>query len=192
MKKSLLGIVVLVVVLGLSLISTYNRLTTKTQNIDKQWAQVEIQYQKRFDLIPHLVNSVKDIFEPEQEVFIAIAHARTQYTAAETFDEKIQAAIKAESALTGLFVIMRNYSLQFNPAVLDLIDELAETENRVNVGRRRFNNLVKDYNATIKRFPINLTASIFNFDKRALFKAVEATQPVPSDSSGRDGASGSW
>jgi len=190
MKKSLLGIVVLVVVVGLFLISTYNRLVTKTQNIDEQWAQVETQYQRRFDLIPGIVNSVKGIFEQEQEVFIAIAHARTQYTGAKTIDEKIQAAIEVESALAGLFVIMRNYSLQFNPAVLGLIDELAETENRVNVGRRRFNNLVKDYNTIIKRFPVNLTASIFNFDKRTLFKAVEATQPAPSDSSGRDGASG--
>ena len=179
MKKSLLGIVVLVVVVGLFLISTYNRLVTKTQNIDEQWAQVETQYQRRFDLIPGIVNSVKGIFEQEQEVFIAIAHARTQYTGAKTIDEKIQAAIEVESALAGLFVIMRNYSLQFNPAVLGLIGELAETENRVNVGRRRFNNLVKDYNTTIKRFPVNLTASIFNFDERTLFKAVEVTQSAP-------------
>lgn len=189
MKKFLPRVIALVAIIGLSLFFTYNHLAAKTQNIDEQWAQVETQYQKRFDLIPHLVNSVKDIFEPEQEVFIAIAHARTQYTGAKTIDEKIPAAIEVESALAGLFVIMRNYSLQFNPAVLDLINELAETENSVNVGRRRFNNLVKDYNITIKRFPSNLIASIFNFDERALFKTVEVAQPAPSDSPGRGGAS---
>jgi len=179
MKKFLPRVVTLVAIIGLSLVFIHNNLATKTQNIDHQWAQVETQYQKRFDLIPHLVNSVKDIFEQEQEVFIAIAHARTQYTGAKTIDEKIQATIEVESALAKLFVIMRNYSLQFNPAVLGLIDELAETENRVNVGRRRFNNLVKDYNTTIKRFPVNLTASIFNFDERTPFKAVEVTQSAP-------------
>ncbi len=189
MKKSLPRVVALVAIIGLSLVFTYNNLATKTQNIDKQWIQVETQYQKRFNLIPHLVNFVKDIFEQEQEVFIVIAHARTQYTGAKTIDEKIQAVIEVESALVGLFVIMRNYSLQFNPAVLGLIDELVETENRVNVHRIHFNNLVKDYNATIKRFPINLIASIFNFNERVLFKAVEATQPAPSDSSDRGGAS---
>lgn len=182
MKKSLLGLLAFIVIIAFSLMGTYNNLVTKTQNVDGQWAQVETQYQRRFDLIPNLVNSVKDIFEQEQDVFGAIAQARTKYTGAKGVNEKAQAATEVESALGRLLVIVENYpQLQSNTAVLGLMDELAGTENRVSMERKRFNDLVRDYNTTIKRFPTNLIANMFNFEARAFFEAVEA-----------GGASGSW
>ncbi len=181
MKKSLLIIVAIVAVIGLSLVSTYNNLVTKTQNIDGQWAQVETQYQRRFDLIPNLVNSVKGLFEQEQDVFGDIAKARQNYAGASSVDQKAQAASQVESALGRLLVIVENYpQLQSNTAVLGLMDELAGTENRVSVERRRYNDIVKDYNTTIKRFPTNLIANLFNFDVRAFFEAVEAAEEAPT------------
>ncbi|AKM79505.1 MAG: LemA protein [Candidatus Beckwithbacteria bacterium GW2011_GWB1_47_15] len=180
MKKFLLGLGVLVVLVGLSLVSTYNSLVAKTQNIDNQWAQVETQYQRRFDLIPNLVNSVKGIFTQEQEVFGAIAEARTRYSGAGTIDAKAQAATDLESALGRLLVIVENYpQLQSNTAVLSLMDELAGTENRVSVERKRYNDQVRDYNTTIKRFPTNLIANSFNFDARAYFEATPEAEQAP-------------
>lgn len=180
MNKYVLGIVIILAVVGLSLISTYNSLIAKTQNIDGQWAQVETQYQRRFDLIPNLVNSVKGIFTQEQEVFGKIAEARQNYAGAKTVDEKAAAATQVESALGRLLVIVENYpQLQSNTAVLGLMDELSGTENRVSVERKRFNDIVKDYNTTIKRFPTNLIANMFNFDARAFFEAVEQAETAP-------------
>ena len=180
MKKFLLGLLAFAVIVGLSLSNTYNKLVTKTQNVDGQWAQVETQYQRRFDLIPNLVNSVKGAFTQEQEVFGAIAEARTRYSGAQSVDEKAQAATQVESALGRLLVVMENYpQLQSNTTVLGIMDELSGTENRVSVERKRFNDVVKDYNTTIKRFPTNLIASMFNFDARAFFEAVEAAKEAP-------------
>ena len=180
MKNILLGLLALVVIIGFSLTSTYNNLVTQTQKIDGQWAQVETQYQRRFDLIPSLVNSVKGIFEQEQDVFGTIAKARENYTGAKTVDEKAQAATQVESALGRLLVIVENYpQLQSNTAVLGLMDELSGTENRVSVERKRFNDLVRDYNTTIKRFPTNLLAGMFGFKDRAFFEAVEAAKEAP-------------
>jgi len=180
MNKTLLGLAVLVVVVGLSLVSTYNKLVTQVQNMDGQWAQVETQYQRRFDLIPNLVSSVKGIFTQEQTVFGDIAEARTRYSGAQTVNEKAQAASAVESALARLLVIVENYpQLQSNTSVLGLMDELSGTENRISVERRRFNDLVKIYNTTIKRFPTNLIAGMFGFEDRAFFEAVEAAEQAP-------------
>jgi len=180
MKKLLLGLAILVVIVGFSLVSTYNNLITKTQNVDGQWAQVETQYQRRFDLIPNLVNSVKGSFEQEQEVFGAIAEARTKYAGAQSANDKAQAAGEIESAFARLLVIIENYpELKSNETVLGLMDELAGTEHRISVERKRFNDLARDYNTTIKRFPTNLIANMFNFDAKAFFEAVKQAQTAP-------------
>ncbi len=180
MNKTLLGILGFIVIVGISLTNTYNSLVTKSQNLDAQWAQVETQYQRRFDLIPGLVNSVRGIFEQEQDVFGAIADARTRYSGAQTIDDKAQAATQVESSLSRLLVIMENYpQLQSNATVLGLMDELSGTENRVSVERKRFNDVVRDYNITIKRFPTNIIAGMFNFTERAFFEAVEAAEVAP-------------
>ena len=184
MKKLavILGAIGLIVVLGVvAAVGFYNGLVTKTTNIDGQWAQVETQYQRRFDLIPNLVNTVKGLFAQEQEVFGAISEARTRYGGATSVDDKVAAAGELEGALARLLVIIENYpEIKSDAAVTGLMDELAGTENRVSVERRRFNDLVKDYNATIKRVPGSLIAPMFGFSERAFFEAVEGSEAAPT------------
>ncbi|MBI3335215.1 MAG: LemA family protein [Candidatus Portnoybacteria bacterium] len=179
-KSPILWVIVIIVVIALWIIGAYNRFVSLNESIDAQWAQVEVQLQRRFDLIPNLVQSVKGIFGQEQAVFNAIAEARTRYTGAKTIDEKAQAAGQVESALARLLVVVENYpQLRSSQNVTQLMDELAGTENRIAVERRRFNELVRDYNIAIKRFPGNVFASIFGFGERALFEAGEEVREVP-------------
>jgi len=178
----ILGGLGLVIVLGVvSIVGFYNGLVTKTTNIDGQWAQVETQYQRRFDLIPNLVNTVKGLFGQEQEVFGAIAEARTRYSGASTVDNKAAAAGELEGALARLLVIVESYpEIKSDVVVVGLMDELAGTENRVSVERQRFNDLVKDYNASIKRIPGSLVAPLFGFSERAFFDAIEGSEMAPT------------
>ncbi len=178
----ILGVLGLIVVLGVvAVVGFYNGLITKTTNIDGQWAQVETQYQRRFDLIPNLVNTVKGLFEQEQKVFGEIAEARTRYSGATTVDEKAAAAGELEGALARLLVIVESYpEIKSDAAVVGLMDELAGTENRVAVERRRFNDLIKDYNKTIKRFPGNMLAPMFGFSERAFFQAAAGAEEAPT------------
>lgn len=180
MKKTWLIVAAIFLFLALTLVSFYNSLITKTQAIDNQWAQVETQYQRRFDLIPNLVNSVEGIMAQEQVVFGQIAEARTRYSGATTTEEKVKAATELESALGRLLVIMENYpQLRSAENVSQLMDELAGTENRIAVERRRFNDFVRDYNTSIKKFPANLIAGTFGFSERSYFEAAEGAQLAP-------------
>lgn len=161
-------------------IGTYNRFVSLNEGIDAQWAQVEVQFQRRFDLIPNLVESVKGIFEQEQNIFLAISEARTRYAGAGTVDEKAQAASRLEGALGRLLVIVENYpQLRSTETVSRLMDELAGTENRVATERRRFNEQVRDYNIAIKRFPGKILASMFGYESRLLLEATEGAEQVP-------------
>ena len=181
MKNSKLLIVITGLVLAaFSLMNFYNSLVGKSEAIDGQWAQVETQYQRRFDLIPNLVESVKGMMGQEKEVFETIAEARTRYAGATSIDEKVKAAGGVESALARLLVVMENYpELRSVENVTQLMDELAGTENRVAVERRRYNDLVRDYNIAIKKFPGNLVAGMFGFNERSFFEAVEAAEQAP-------------
>ncbi|MCX6005821.1 MAG: LemA family protein [Chloroflexi bacterium] len=173
------AVVVVGIIIAVSLMSMYNGLVTKSQAIDAQWAQVETQYQRRFDLIPNLVNSVKGMMKQEQAVFDAIAQARTQYGSATTVDAKAVAAGQVESALGRLLAIVENYpELKSSQNVTTLMDELAGTENRISVERQRYNELVKDYNTQIKTFPTNMLAGMFGFTEKQYFQSVSgAAQP---------------
>lgn len=180
MKKILLVVGAIVLVLGLSLVSFYNSLIVKTQGIDNQWSQVEVQFQRRFDLIPNLVKSVEGIMKQEKAVFGQIAEARTRYSGAKAIEDKVKAASEFESAIGRLLVVMENYpQLRSAENVTQLMDELAGTENRISVERRRFNDLVKDYNTTIKMFPGNLAARILGFSSRSYFEAVSEAEKAP-------------
>jgi len=181
MKKILLILAVVAVIGGLNLISFYNSLVAKTEAVDNQWAQVETQYQRRFDLIPNLVNSVKGIMKQEQTVFGLIADARTRYAGAGSTEEKAKAASQVESALSRLLVVMENYpELKSSVNVSQLMDELAGTENRIAVERKRYNDLVKEYNVVIKKFPAKLFAGMFGFTQRSFFEAVETAEQAPA------------
>lgn len=180
MKKStliILGVLALIVLWGFG---SYNGLVTLNERADAQWAKVETQYQRRFDLIPNLVASVEGIMKQEKDIFLAIAEARTRYAGAATPDEKAQAATQLEGSLGRLLVVMENYpQLQSSQNVRDLMTQLEGTENRISVERTRFNDEILAYNTAIKRFPRNIMASLFGFGERAYFKADEAAATAP-------------
>ncbi|OHA17721.1 MAG: LemA family protein [Candidatus Taylorbacteria bacterium RIFCSPHIGHO2_01_FULL_46_22b] len=179
-SKVWLIVLIVIVVAGLWLVFAYNGLVSTNEGVDTQWAQVEAQYQRRFDLIPNLVESVKGIMQQEQEVFGQIAEARSQYAGARTVDEKAAAAGQMESALGRLLVITENYpQLRSSETVSTLMAQLEGTENRVSVERNRFNELVRTYNLKVKRVPNNILASLFGFDERAYFEAAAGAEIVP-------------
>lgn len=180
MKKSTYIIIAVVVVVLLYGWTTYNGLVTGTVGIDGQWAQVEAQYQRRFDLIPNLVESVKGIMKQEVKVFSDIAEARTKYSGAMTVDEKARVAGQVESALGRLLVITENYpQLKSSETVQTLMSQLEGTENRVSTERKRFNDAVASYNLKTKRFPSNVLASLFGFSERAYLEAADGAENVP-------------
>ena len=176
-----IGAVVLVIlIIGGVLVGMYNGLVAKSQAIDAQWAQVETQYQRRYDLIPNLVSSVKGIMKQEQTVFDDIAQARTKYGSASTVDAKAEAAGQVESALGRLIAVVENYpELKSSQNVTELMDELAGTENRISVERRRYNDLVQDYNTQIKTFPNNMLAGMFGFTPKQYFQSVSGADQSP-------------
>ena len=172
--------IVIVLIVGGVFWGTYNSLVTKSQAIDAQWAQVETQYQRRFDLIPNLVNSVKGIMAQEKEIFEKISEARTRYGNAQTINEKAIAGGEIEVALGRLLAVMENYpQLRSVEAVTQLMNELAGTENRISVERKRYNELVRDYNTAIKKFPTGFLASVYNFDSRDYFQSVSGSNEMP-------------
>lgn len=187
MSKILGAVIIILVILTVGtialsglVIGTYNKLVASRLAYETQWAQVENQLQRRFDLIPNLTNAVKGIFNQEQKVFGAIAEARTKYSGATTVKDKVEASSNLEGALSRLLVVIENYpDLKSNAQVIGLMDELAGTENRISVERTRYNETVQYYNTEIKIFPTNIIAGIFNFQAAPLFKAAEGSQLAP-------------
>ncbi len=174
---TILGVVAVVALYSGSL---YNSLVQANENITGQWAQVETQYQRRFDLIPNLVNSVKGIMNQEKKVFGDLADARTRYAGATSVDDKVKAANDVESSLGRLLVIVENYpQLRSSETVLTLMSQLEGTENRISVERSRFNDVVRTYDTKIKRFPSNVFASFFGFKEKAYFESQPGAEKVP-------------
>src|SRR5437588_5786090 len=171
-------------VLVLALIATglsgcsYNKFTTQEEAIKAQWAQVQNQLQRRNDLIPNLVETVKGYATHEESVFKDIADSRAKLAGAKTPEETIQAANQQSAALARLLVIVENYpQLKANEQFNRLMDELAGTENRLAVARQRYNEAVQQYNTARRQFPGNLTAKMFSFKDYPFFEApVDARQ----------------
>ena len=180
MKKGLIIAAVVVVFALLYGFGTYNSLVTLNVNADTQWKQVETQYQRRFDLIPNLVESVKGVMKQETAVFTAIADARTRYAGATTPAQKAEAANQVESALGRLLVITENYpQLKSSDTVQTLMSQIEGTENRISVERTRYNDAVRAYNLKVMRIPSSLIAAMTGFDERAYFEAVEGSEVAP-------------
>ena len=136
--------------------------------------------QRRFDLIPNLVNSVKGLMTQEKTIFDNIAQARTKYGSAATVNEKAAAAGEIETALGRLLVVVENYpEIRSSTAVVGLMDELAGTENRISVERRRYNDMVRTYNTSVKTFPTNMIAGMFGFGEKEYFKSVSGADKAP-------------
>lgn len=178
----LLGILILFLVLGGSLSGSYNRLVTLNEGVDGAWAQVETVLQRRYDLIPNLVNTVKGFATQEREVFTEVTRLRSQWGSAQTTATKAQVAGRMEGTLSRLLLVAERYpDLKSNQNFLALQDELAGTENRIAVERRRYNESVRSYNTTARRFPTNLMAGLFGFERSsAYFEASEGAESAPS------------
>lgn len=180
MKRSswiILGVIALFVIW---VVASYNGMISARQRVDTQWAQVENQFQRRFDLIPNLEASVKGIFKQEQTIFLALAEARKAYAGATTQEQRVTAANQVETGLGRLLVIVENYpQLKSSETVQTLMAQLEGTENRVAVERGRYNETVQYYNVKILRFPGNIMAGLFGFKEKLLFKAIEGADQAP-------------
>lgn len=182
--------VVLLVILGIILISaiglysmvkgTYNELVTLDEGVKGKWAQVENQLQRRYDLVPNLVATVKGYAEHEKEVFIEVTEARSRVGSAGSVPEKMEANNQLAGALSRLLLVVERYpDLKANQNFIRLQDELAGTENRIATERMRFNDSVVVYNTKLRKFPTNIIAGFFDFEKGELFEAPEEAGTAP-------------
>ena len=180
MKKTWIIVLAVVAVVLLYGWSSYNRFVGANEAMDAQWKQVEVQYQRRLDLIPNLESTVKGITQQEQEVFGKIAEARSRYVNAKSVDEKVRAASGIETAFAGIFALAENYpQLRSAEAFTTLMAQLEGTENRVSVERKRFNEQVQALNVMTKRFPGNIMARLFGFAEREYFQAAAGSENAP-------------
>jgi LemA protein len=184
MKKGWIvgGVLLAVVVIGgMWLAGLRNGLVTANENVTASWAQVENVMQRRADLIPNLVNTVKGYAKQEQAIFTAVAEARAKLGGAQTVGQKINANNQLDSALSRLLVVVERYpDLKSNQNFQALQDELAGTENRIAVERLRFNEAVKNYNVLVTRFPNNLAAGVFGYQRRdEYFESTEGAKTAP-------------
>ncbi len=181
-KNKVLVIVLVVILLVIFwIVGKYNSFVVQNEGIDNQWAQVENQLQRRFELIPNVVNTVKGQTKQEKEVFGALAEARTRYAGSTTVDQKAAAAGQVESSLARLLVIAENYpDLKSSQAFHDLNVELEGTANRITVERQKYNDLVKNLNAYIKVFPNSIFAGIFGVGERAYFQVTDEAKVNPT------------
>lgn len=181
-------IVIILVVLALLFIPKYNSLVTAEESVDSKWAQVENQLQRRYDLIPNLVESVKGYANHEKEVIASITEARAQMGSAQSPKEQAVANDALNGALSRLLVVVENYpNLKADANFRQLMDELAGTENRLAVAREDYNNEVQTFNKTVKRFPGNLIAGMFGFEQKEYFKAAAGAEKAPSIDFGSSG-----
>lgn len=174
-------IIVVLAALGLWLWSGYNGLISANESVKTAWSQVETQYQRRFDLIPNLVNTVKGAADFEQETFTQVTAARSQWQNAGSRGEQITAAQNFDGALGRLLVTVESYpQLQATQAFRDFMVQLEGTENRIATARRDFNESVRTFNVRVKRFPTNLIAGMFGFDEEQFFEAVAGSDQAPN------------
>lgn len=164
-------------------IGTYNSLVAKQEAAKTAWSQVENQYQRRFDLIPNLVETVKGFAKQEREVLTEVTRLRSQWGAARSsgdIGQAQQAARGLDTVLSRLLLVAERYpELKSNQNFLKLQDQLEGTENRISVERRRYNLTVQDYNTKIRRFPTSLLASMFGFSRMELFEAETGAERAP-------------
>jgi LemA protein len=185
MRKTSIAVLLTAMAIGLSGCS-YNTFVGQEEAIKAQWAQVENQLQRRNDLIPNLVETVKGIAQQERDVFGQIADSRAKLAGAQTPAQTIQAANEQSAALARLLVIVENYpQLRSNDQFARLMDELSGTENRIAVERMRYNERVQAYNTSRRSFPSNITAGVFGFKEYPLFNAPPEAERVPKVDFGR-------
>ena len=179
-KRILWGIVAVVAILFFWGLSINNQMVTLDEAATAQWSQVENQLQRRYDLIPNLVNTVKGYAAHEAKVFTAIADARSKLAGARTPDQKIAASQQMESALARLLVISENYpNLKADQSFNRLMDELSGSENRISVERKRYNEHIKEYNLYMRKFPNRILVGLLGFHSREYFEVEEKAKETP-------------
>jgi len=187
-----IGVVVILIIITISsIIGTYNNMVKLDEGVKEKWSQVENVYQRRYDLIPNLVNTVKGIAAHEKETFTAVTEARAKAGGTFNISEQVlndpamfQKFQQAQSSLGGalqrLMVVMEKYpDLKANQNFLALQDQLEGTENRIAVERKRFNEAARYYNTYIKMFPKVILANMFGFDEKQYFKSTEGAEEAP-------------
>ena len=181
MKKVAIVLLVVGVIVAIGLVGIYNNLVQRSESVKSGWAQVENVLQRRADLIPNLVNSVKGYMAYEKAVFEGVTKARSAWTAAGSQDDKVKAAGAMDSAIARLLAVAENYpNLKADGTFLKLQDELAGTENRIATERMRYNEAVRDYNVLLRSFPANMLANMFGFKQfNEYFKVEEKAKIVP-------------
>ena len=183
MKKFIIiavtAVIVIISMIGLSVAGTYNTLVSLQTTVEQRNATVDATLQRRYDLIPNVVNSVRGYMEHESEIFTEIANARSRIGSAKTADEKQQVNSALESAVLRLLVLTENYpALKADAQVSELINQLEGTENRIFVARNDYNEAVTRYNNSLRRFPTNIVAGMFNFQEA---KTIEATHEAKTE-----------
>ena len=183
MKKGLitLGVIVgIILLLVVMLAGTYNGLVAKEEEVDGKLADISVQLERRADLIPNLVSTVKGYVSHENEVIDSITSSREKLLNAGSAEEMAEASNELDKAINNLLVIVENYpDLKANTNFIQLQDELAGTENRIAVARNNYNEAVKSYNKEIKSFPKNILATMFGFEEKDYFEAKESSNEVP-------------
>ncbi|MCJ0914200.1 LemA family protein [Mammaliicoccus sciuri] len=190
MKKYLGPIIVVVaviVIIGLFMIGPYNRLVGLEEEADKSLSNIDNQLQRRVDLIPNLVDTVKGYTKHEEKVFKDVSDARSKLAGANTPEEKAEANGEVNSALSRLLAISENYpDLKADKQFTGLRDELAGTENRIAVARKDYNESINEYNQATRRFPSSIIAGLFNFDKKEYFQVKGEAKDAPKVDFGGD------
>ena len=172
---------VVAAVVGMSAMGMYNGIVAKDEECNKAWANVEVVLQRRFDLIPNLVNTVKGYADHEKGTLEEVTRLRSQWGAAKTQEEKVGVASMLEGAMGRLMVVMENYpELKANSNFIALQDELAGTENRISVERQRYNGAVQGYNVAIRKMPGALMARLAGFEGRKPFEAAQGAETAPT------------
>ena len=180
MKRIWWIVIAVVALAGFWMVGQYNGLVTANAQVNGAWAQVDTQLQRRNDLIPNLVNTVKGYAQHEQEVFDNVSNARAKMAGAQSVSEKAEADAQLQGALGRLFMVVENYpNLKADANFRALQDELAGTENRIATSRRDYNGVVQTFNARIRQFPTNIVAGFLGFSSRDYFRASESAQTPP-------------
>ena len=180
MKRIWWIVIAVVALAGFWMVGQYNGLVTANEQVNGAWAQVDTQLQRRNDLIPNLVNTVKGYAQHEQEVFDNVSNARAKMAGAQSVSEKAEADAQLQGALGRLFMVVENYpNLKADANFRALQDELAGTENRIATSRRDYNGVVQTFNARIRQFPPNIVAGLLGFSSRDYFRASESAQTPP-------------
>jgi LemA protein len=184
-----LGVIIaIIVLLGVMLMSSYNNFVTLEENVDQSYAQIENQLQRRLDLIPNLVNTVKGYASHEKEVIAEISDARARLAGANTVEEEATANAEITGALSRLLVVVENYpNLKADQQFTQLMDELSGTENRISVARKDYNDQVAVYNKKVKQFPGALIAGMTGFDEKEYFTADPKAAEAPEVDFGGNG-----